>query len=85
MERNYKELSNEKLLKRRNSLKAALFGLGLVAFIAISISTYFFISYGFKDINIIAFLPLFILPITFLPMLIILGQTDKEIKARNIK
>lgn len=81
----YTAWSNEKLVNRRNSLKGASIGLGIVALIAILISAYLFFSYGFKDLSAITFIPVFILPITFLPMLIFLSQLNKEIKSRNIK
>lgn len=81
----YKKLSDEKLVSRRNTLKGALISLGIVALIAIAILIFLFIFHDFKNFNFITFFPFFGLLSTFLPLIIILGQINNEIKSRNIK
>jgi hypothetical protein len=81
----YSEWSNEKLLKSRNLLKGASIGLGIVYLTAIIILSYLFFSDGFKKTTLPTLLPVFVMPITFLPLLISYSQIDKEIKARNLK
>jgi hypothetical protein len=81
----YSEWSNEKLLKSRNSLKGASIGLGIVALIAIIILFYLFFSEGLKQKSFAVLLPVFLMPITFLPVFISFSQMDKEIKSRNLK
>lgn len=81
----YSEWSNEKLLKSRNSLKGASIGLGIAALSAIIILFYLFFSEGLKQKSFAVLLPVFVMPITFLPVFISFSQMDKEIKSRNLK
>lgn len=79
----YEELTNEKLIKRRDLLKGASIGLGIVFILAITIIIYLMSAEGFKNVSIATLIPVFTLPITFVPLLINLSLLNKEIKSRN--
>lgn len=40
---------------------------------------------GFNNIPIASMIPVFLLPMSFSTILIVLGQLSKEVKARNLK
>lgn len=85
MENNiYEELTNEKLLKKRDLLKGVSIGFGVVFLLAIATIIYLFSAKGFDKSSITTLIPLFALPITFIPLLINLSLMNKEIKARNL-
>lgn len=79
------ELSDETLLKRRNLIKGVAIGFGVVVIITLTIFIYLFFTKGFNDLELATLIPVIALPITFAPLLIILGQLNKELKARNLK
>ncbi len=81
----FEHLSTAQLIKRRNLLKGASIGLGIVVIIAIGILMYIFITNGFGDIPFASTIPALMLPVFFLPMLVHLGQLNKEIKNRKQK
>ena len=81
---NFSELSNEDLLKKHKIVKSATIGLGICFIIAILILLYILIQKEFKNINIATILPVFMMPITFTPLLLNLGLIKKEIKSRNL-
>lgn len=81
----FKKVSDEKLVSQRNLLKGASFGLGLVAIIAIAVSIFILLSKEFEKSSLIAFIPVFVLPIIFMPMFMHLNRLNKEIKSRNIE
>ena len=80
----YAEMSDEQLLKKKNSLKGATIGIGISFILAISILIYILIQKDFKNVNIATLIPVFIMPVTFTPLLINLGLLNKEIKSRNL-
>ncbi len=85
MEKNtYGELTNEKLIKRRDLLKGASIGLGIVFILAIAIIIYLMSAEGFKNVSIATLIPMFTLPLAFVPLLINLSLLNKEIKSRNL-
>lgn len=77
----YEALTDGKLLERKQLLKGAAFGLGLVFLLAISILICLSAKKGFKIISIPIF-PIWML--TFIPLIINIGLINKEIKARNL-
>lgn len=79
----FEHLSTAQLIKRRDLLKGASIGLGIFAIVAIGILIYIFLTNGFGDIPFASAIPALMLPIFFLPMLVHLGQLNKEIKSRN--
>ncbi|UUV21215.1 hypothetical protein [Paenimyroides aestuarii] len=81
----FEHLSTDQLIKRRDVLKGASIGLGIVAIVAIGILMYIFTTngFGFGDIPFAVFIPVMMLPVFFLPMLIHIGQLNTEIKKRN--
>jgi len=79
-----KELSDEKLLKKRNLLKSASIGLGIVYVLAIAILIYLFTTKGTKNIPLAVFIPIFTLITVFIPLLVSLSLLNKEIKSRNL-
>jgi membrane-bound acyltransferase YfiQ involved in biofilm formation len=80
----YEELPNEKLIQKRDLLKGVLIGISIVIVLSVSILGYVFFNEGLKKVSMVTFLPIFMLPITFGPLLINLGLLNKEIKARNL-
>jgi len=80
----YEELTNEELLKKRALFKGVSIGFGVIYLLAIAIVIYLFTSKGFKNMSIATLIPIFILPITFFPLLINLSLLNKEIKSRNL-
>lgn len=81
---NYEELTNEKLIKKRDLFKGVSIGFGVIFILAIAIVVYIFNVKGFKNVSIATFIPIFTLPITFVPILINLNLLNKEIKSRNL-
>jgi len=79
------ELSVEKLIKRRDLLKGASIGLGIVYILAVTLIVYFIAAKGFKEIPFAALIPVFALPVTFTPLIANISLLNKEIKSRNTK
>jgi len=80
----YEELSNEKLLKKRDLFKGVLIGFGVIFLLAIGIIVYILSVKGLKNVSIATLVPIFTLPIIFMPILINLSLLNKEIKSRNL-
>ena len=80
----YEELTNEELLKKRDLFKGVSIGFGVVFILAIAIIIYLFTTQGIKNVSIATLIPVFILPVTFFPLLINLSLLNKEIKSRNL-
>ena len=81
---NISELSNEKLIKRRNLLKGFLIGIGIVWIFMIAFLVYIYINQGFSKVSFPTLLPICILPITLMPLIINVGLLNKEIKSRKL-
>jgi len=79
----YEELTNEELVKKKALFKGVSIGFAIIYILAIAIIIYLFTSKEF-NVSIATLIPLFILPITFFPLLINLSLLNKEIKARNL-
>ncbi len=79
------ELSDEKLLKKRDLLKGITIGFSIVVILILFFFIYIFLTKGFDNIPVASIVPVIALPTTFLPLLIILKQLNKEIKSRNLK
>ena len=77
------ELTNEKLIKKKDLLKGVSIGFGIIYLIAIGVLVYIFATRGFKNVSI-ALIPVFTFPLTVLPLLINLNVVNKEIKLRNL-
>ncbi len=80
----YEELSNEKLLKKRDLFKGVSIGFGVIFLLAIGIIVYILSVKGLKNVSIATLVPIFTLPIIFMPILINLSLLNKEIKSRNL-
>lgn len=83
-EQSYKKLSNEELLKKRNTLKSSLIGIGIVWVILILVFVGIIVVQGFDTIPFGTMIPIFMLPIILLPFGITINQMNEEIKSRNI-
>lgn len=79
-----KDLSDEKLLKKRDLLKGASIGLGIVYVLAIAILIYLFTTKETKNIPLAVLIPIFTLITVFIPLLVSLSLLNKEIKSRNL-
>ncbi|OXA81305.1 hypothetical protein SAMN05444397_10355 [Flavobacterium aquidurense] len=78
----YRELTNEELLKKRDLFKGVSIGFGVIFMLAITVMIYLFTV---KGSNVaIALIPVFILPVTFVPLLLNFTLVNKEIKLRNL-
>ncbi len=80
----YQNLSDEDLLKKRKTIKSAVIGLGIADLLATIIIVYLFASADPESRKITTLLPLFILPITFMPLIVSLSQINTEVKSRNL-
>nr|WP_199000019.1 hypothetical protein [Flavobacterium sp. ASV13] len=80
----YQELTTEKLIKKRDVLKGVSIGFGIIFILAIAVVIYIFSSKGVKNVSIATLIPVFTLPMTFVPLLINLSLMNKEIKSRNL-
>lgn len=80
----YETLTDEELIKKRNTLKGVsvgfgvVFALGIIAFISILVIK------GAKGFPFVAFTPFIVMPVTMIPLLINLNLVNKEIKSRNL-
>jgi hypothetical protein len=79
-----KELTDEKLLKKRDLLKGASIGLGIVYILAIAILIYLFVTRGTQNVPSAILIPIFAMIAVFIPLLINLSLLNKEIKSRNL-
>lgn len=79
------ELSDEKLIKRRDLLKGVLIGMYIVCVFLMALLLYIFFNKGFSAISLATFIPVFLLPIITLPLLFQVNTLNKEIKSRNLK
>jgi hypothetical protein len=85
MEKNiYEELTNEELIKKSVLFKSVSIAFGVIYMLAILIVIYLFTVKGFKNVSIATLIPVFILSVTFFPLLINLSLLNKEIKSGNL-
>lgn len=82
---NLSDLSNEKLIKRRDLFKGFLIGIGIVWLLMIAFVIYIYTTKDTSNFSFVVFLPIFILPVTLMPLFINVGMLNKEVKARNLK
>ena len=80
----YEELSDEKLLKKKDLVKGVLLGFAVVFILAIAAMIYLFATKGSKDIPIAVLTPFFTMPVFFVPLVNNLGLLNKEIKSRDL-
>lgn len=79
------ELSDEKLIKRRDLLKGVLIGMYTICIVLIVLLLYIFIYKESSKIRLSTFVPVFMLPVITLPLLFQVNTLNKEVKARNLK
>jgi len=80
----YEELTDKQLRKKKNLVKGASIGLSIVYFLAITILIYLWSEHKLKNNSIGSFIPVFVLPITLLPLFINFKLINQEIKSRNL-
>jgi hypothetical protein len=80
MEQKTEEATKEVLIKRKDLLKGVMIGLGVVYIIALGILIYIASTKGFKKV-FTAFIPLFSLPITLIPLMMNYKALKKRINA----
>jgi hypothetical protein len=80
MEQKTEEATKEALIKRKDLLKGVMIGLGVVYIIALGILIYIASTKGFKKV-FTAFIPLFSLPITLIPLMMNYKALKKRINA----
>ncbi|UHO38360.1 hypothetical protein H5J24_22965 [Chryseobacterium capnotolerans] len=80
----YEGLTDNDLIKKRNTLKGVsigfgvIFALGIIAFISLLVIK------GTNGFPFVAFTPFIVMPVTMMPLLINLNLVNKEIKSRNL-
>ena len=80
----YEGLSNEELIKKRNTLKGVSIGFGVIFILGIIAFIVLLTIKGAKGFPFAAFIPFIVMPVTLAPLLINLNLANKEIKARNL-
>lgn len=80
----FSELSLDELQKRKSTLKSVLIGFIVLAVIIVLLFAYLYFFMG-KRVKIVSLIPLFILPITWLPIFISLKSINDEIILRQSK
>lgn len=80
----YQELTNEDLIRKKNTFKGVLIGFGIVFLLGIVTFIVLIAMKGAKDVPFAAFIPFIAIPATFVPLMINLGLINKEIKERNL-
>ena len=79
------ELSDEKLLKRRDLLKGVLIGMYAVCIVLIALLLWIFFYKEYSEVSIATFIPAMMLPVITLPLLFQVNTLNKEIKSRDLK
>lgn len=80
----YESLTNEELIKKRNTFKGVSIGFGIVFLLGIIAFIALLVIKGAKGFPFVAFTPFIVMPVTMLPLLINLSLVNKEIKSRNL-
>ena len=80
----FSELSLDELQKRKSTLKSVLIGFIVLAVVIVLLFAYLYFFMG-KHIKIVSLIPIFILPITWLPIFISLKSVNDEIALRQSK
>ena len=81
---NYEKLTDEELLKKRDLLKGVTIGFGILMLLAIAVLGYLLGSKGFKNTSVAVFIPMMVLPFTYMPLIINYNLVKKEILARSL-
>ena len=79
------ELSDEKLIKRRDMFKGILIGMYAICILMIVLLVYIFFYKSYSEVSIATFIPAMILPVMTLPLLLQVNTLNKEVKSRNLK
>ncbi len=80
----FSELTNEELLKKITFVKSILAALVMLYFIIFSVLLFLYLNKDFGQITIALFVPVFIIPMTFLPLMINYRLLRTEKKSRNL-
>lgn len=80
----YEELTNEELLKKRNTFKGVSIGFGIIFLLGIVAFIVLLTMKGAEHFPFAAFIPFIVMPVTMAPLLINLNLLNKEIKLRDL-
>ncbi len=80
----YERLSDDELIKKRNTFKGVSIGFGIVFLLGIIAFIALLVIKEAKGFPFVAFTPFIVMPVTMLPLLINLNLVNKEIKSRNL-
>ena len=80
----YENLTNEELLKKKDLMKGVTIGFSILFLLAIAILGYLLGAKEFKNTSIAIFIPLMILPFTYMPLIINYNLIKKEIQLRGL-
>jgi hypothetical protein len=78
------EISNEELLKKRGLINGIAIGFTILYLFILAFILYLILTRGFKNISLVVFTPVFLCPITLMPLVIYFGTLKKEIKSRQL-
>lgn len=80
----FQNLTNEELLKKRNTLKGIAIGFGVMFLLAIVAFISIIMMKGSKGFPYATCVPFLAMPITMRPLLINLKMVNQEMKSRNL-
>ncbi|WP_336686860.1 hypothetical protein [Chryseobacterium bernardetii] len=80
----YESLTDEELIKKRNTIKGVSIGFGVIFLLGIIAFIVLLVMKGAKCFPFAAFTPFIVMPVTMTPLLINLNLVNREIKSRNL-
>ncbi|AZB34663.1 MULTISPECIES: hypothetical protein [Chryseobacterium] len=80
----YESLTDEELIKKRNTIKGVSIGFGVIFLLGIIAFIVLLVMKGAKGFPFAAFTPFIVMPVTMTPLLINLNLVNREIKSRNL-
>ena len=80
----YEKFTDQELIKKKKLFKGVFIGFAILYFIIFSGMAFMYFTNLLKGNSFITFMPLFILPVTLMPLIINLGMLNQELKSRNL-
>lgn len=80
----YSELTNEELRSKLTFTKQILLAFIIIYFVIVAVLLFLFLNKNFGEVSIALFVPIFIIPITLLPLYMSYNMLRAEKKSRNL-
>ena len=80
----YEKYNDQELIKKKKLFKGVFIGFAILYFAIFSGMGFMYFTNLLKENSYVTFMPLFILPVTLMPLIINLGMLNKELKSRNL-